>query len=106
MSKIKYAVVGIDPRALSGLIGTLAIGEIDGPGDIVVLPAPLPVVFSVDENTSTSRYKEVPFGSFLAYAVGKERRRLTETSPGPKLIDNVVDLLTTKQAQAQEQEKG
>lgn len=91
MAKIRYAVIGIDPQSLGNLIGTLARGEIEGPSDVVVLPAQQPIVYSVGETASSVAIREVPFNKFLADVVSKEQRYLAQTSPGEKLIQDIVE---------------
>jgi hypothetical protein len=95
MSKIRYAVVGIDPNMLGNLIGTLARGELVGRADTVVLPAPVPQVYSVNTNSEATLIRPVPFERFLADAVSGERKRLAEEGPGEKLLKEATDKILT-----------
>jgi hypothetical protein len=89
MAKIRYAVIGIDPKSLGNLIGTLARGEVEGPSDVVVLPAPQPIVYAVGE--AGVSFREVAFNKFLADVVVKEQSRLRRESTGEELIKQIVE---------------
>ncbi len=99
MSKIKYAVVGIDQQYLANLIGTLARGEVEGEADTVVLPVPVPMCYRISEGVqpgAATVAQEVPFSKYLGEAVTRERRRLVKTSIGEKVIGEVVEKLTAE----------
>jgi hypothetical protein len=95
MSKIRYAVIGIDNQMLSNLIGTLARGELEGRADIVVLPALVPQVYSVKTTESGTFIKPVSFEAFLTDAVSKEREKLAKEGPGEKLLKEATNKILT-----------
>lgn len=92
MAKIKYLVTGIDNMVLGSVIGNLAIGELPGEADVLVLKEETPKAYAVTGNGSI---KGIGFDEFLSATVGLERKRIAERSSGEKLIREIVEKSAT-----------
>ena len=88
MAKIKYLVTGIDNVVLGNVIGNLAIGELPGEADVLVLNEQTPKAYSIGVSGAA---KEISFAEFLTATVATERKRQSQRSSGEKLIQEIVE---------------